>query len=99
MYLYSSNEVCTYKYLNTCKYFEVSLSPFKPLCSYSSKSTKLNNQVHVEGNLESHSKKSKTLFSFMPMPETETTPFQSHSNTDDYLAAPHVSTDINPAKY
>ena len=45
-------------------------------------------QVHV-----------KTLFSFMPYPETETTPFQSHSNTDDYLAAPHVYMDINPSNY
>ena len=35
----------------------------------------------------------------MPDPETETTHFQSHSNTDDYLAAPHVFMDANPAKY
>ena len=31
--------------------------------------------------------------------EAETTPFQSHSNTDNYLAAPCVSKDTNPAKY
>ena len=35
----------------------------------------------------------------MPDPETETTPFQSHSNTDDYLTAPRVFIDANPAKY
>ena len=35
----------------------------------------------------------------MPEPETETTPFQSHSNTDNYLVATPVSTDTNPAKY
>ena len=47
--------------------------------------------VHVEGLFEEpHSKKSKTLFSFKPDPETETTPFQSNSNTDDYLAALHL---------
>ena len=56
-------------------------------------------QVHVEGSLEPHSKKSKTLFSFMHDPETETTHFRSHSNTDDYLAAPCVFMDTNPAKY
>ena len=35
----------------------------------------------------------------MPDPKTETTPFQSHSNTDDYLAAPCVFMDTNPGKY
>ena len=30
----------------------------------------------------------------MPKPETETTPFQSHSNTDDYLASPHDTNSV-----
>ena len=49
--------------------------------------------------LEPHSKKSETLFSFMHDPETETTPFQSHSNTDYYLAVPCVFVDTNLTKY
>ena len=54
-------------------------------------------QVHIEGSLEPPLNKSKTIFSFMSEPEAETTPFQSHSNTDDYLTAPFVSMDTNPA--
>ena len=58
-------------------------------------------QSHAEGSLKPRSKKSKTLFSFMPEHETESIPFQSHSNTDNYLVAPYVSIcmDTNPAKY
>ena len=93
-YLYSSTELCIYKYLNTCKFFEV------PLSSFIIWLNKVNlTQVHVEGSFKPHSKKGETLFSFMPDPETEATPFQSHSNTDDYIAAPRVFMDTNPAKY
>ena len=56
-------------------------------------------QVHVEGTSEPPLKKSKTLFSFMLEPEAETNSFQSQSNTDNYLAAPCVSMDTNPANY
>ena len=54
-YLYSSTELCTYKYLTTCKYFEVPLSPYNLIHQVN----KVNpTQVHVEGSLESYSKKS-----------------------------------------
>ena len=78
-------------------YLEVPLCPFNLI--HQNGNNVNPTQVHAEGSLEPHSKKSKTLFSFIPDPETETTPFQSHSNTDDYLAAPCVFMDINPARY
>ena len=56
-------------------------------------------QVHVEGSLELHSKKSKTLFSFMPEPKAETIPFQTHLNTENYLESPCISIDTNLVKF
>ena len=76
-------------YLKTCKYFEIHLRPF----NFIHQVDKVNPTQVVERSLEPPS---KALFRFMPEPEA---PFQSHSNTNDYLAAPCVSMDTNSAKH
>ena len=84
VYLYSSTKVGTYKYLNTCKYFEVPLSPFNLIHQSQQVNPTL---VHVEGSLKPYSKKSETLFSFMPDPKTEPTPFSKPIQTQWLLSS------------
>ena len=91
-YVFTSTKIL----VSILKYFEVHLSPF----NLTHQVNKVNStQVHVEGSFEPPSKKSKILFSFMPESKVEIIPFQSHSNTDNYLASPCISIDTNPAKY